>query len=131
MSEKILAEIRQKISELTAKTEKRNIGTILTLADGVAKVSGLSQAMYNEMIEFPNDVFGIALNIEEDEVGVVLLGDFSNLREGDTAKTTGKLLSFLVGMELLGRIVDAIGNPIDGKGPIGFFDCKEYYPIEK
>ena len=128
MSEKILAEIRQKISELTAKTEKRNIGTILTLADGVAKVSGLSQAMYNEMIEFPNDVFGIALNIEEDEVGVVLLGDFSNLREGDTAKTTGKLLSVPVGMELLGRVVDAIGNPIDGKGPI---DCKEYYPIEK
>ena len=128
MSEKILAEIRQKISELTAKTEKRNIGTIMTLADGVAKVSGLSQAMYNEMIEFPNDVFGIALNIEEDEVGVVLLGDFSNLREGDTAKTTGKLLSVPVGMELLGRVVDAIGNPIDGKGPI---DCKEYYPIEK
>jgi F-type H+-transporting ATPase subunit alpha len=128
MSDEILSELRREITELTSRTERKNIGKILSLADGVARVDGLSRAMYNEMIEFPNNVFGIALNIEEDEIGVVLLGDDSQLREGDEAKTTGRLLSVPVGMELLGRVVDSIGNPIDGKGPIG---CKDFLPVER
>ncbi|MDR1890695.1 MAG: F0F1 ATP synthase subunit alpha [Puniceicoccales bacterium] len=128
MSDRILSEIRQEIANLTCKIEKKNIGKILTLADGVATVDGLSKAMYNEMIEFPNNVFGIALNIEKETVGVVLLGNCSSLKEGDEAKTTGKLLSVPVGMELLGRVVDALGNPIDGKGPTG---CKNSLPVER
>ena len=98
------------------------------LADGVARVEGLSKVMYNEMVEFPNDVLGIALNLEEDSVGCVLLGDTSSLKEGDDAKTTGKLLSVPVGMELLGRVVDAAGRPIDGKGTI---EAKEEYSVER
>jgi F-type H+-transporting ATPase subunit alpha len=128
MSDRILDEIRQEIANLTCKTEKKNIGKILTLADGVARVDGLSKVMYNEMIEFPNNVFGIALNIEEDEIGVVLFGDSSCLKEGDEAHTTGKLLSVPVGKELLGRVVDSLGNPIDGKGPTG---CKNFLPVER
>jgi F-type H+-transporting ATPase subunit alpha len=128
MSEGILSEIRREIAELTKKTERKNVGKILSLADGVAQVDGLSEAMYNEMIEFPNNVFGIAMNIAEDQVGIVLLGDSSPLREGDECKTTGRLLSVPVGMELLGRVVDALGNPIDGKGATG---CKTFLPVER
>ncbi|MDR1413392.1 MAG: F0F1 ATP synthase subunit alpha [Puniceicoccales bacterium] len=128
MSNEILSELRREIADLTSKTTRENVGKILALADGVARVDGLSEAMYNEMIEFPNNVFGIALNIGEEEVGVVLLGDSSQLKEGDEAKTTGRLLSVPVGMELLGRVVDATGNPIDGKGPIG---CRDFLPIER
>ena len=127
MSDKILEEIRQEIAKLDHKTSKRNIGHILTLADGVARVDGLSSVMYNEMIKFANGVYGIALNLEEDEVGVVFLGDTSGLKEGDEAETTGKLLSVPVGKNLLGRVVDALGNPIDGKGEI---HCKEFFPVE-
>lgn len=128
MSEKILNEIRDEIAKLSCRPEKKNIGQILTLADGVARVSGLSQAMYNEMIAFPNDVFGIALNIEEDEVGVVFLGDSSRLKVGDEARTTGRLLSVPVGMNLLGRVVDAIGKPLDGKGNV---ESDTYFPVER
>lgn len=124
----ILEQIQQEIASLETKTVKKNVGRITTLADGVAKVDGLSEAMFNEMIEFPGNVYGIALNLEEDEVGCVILGDISRLKEGDEAKTTGKLLSVPVGKGLLGRVVDALGNPIDGKGPI---DSKQQYPVEK
>ena len=100
----------------------------MAIADGVAKLEGLSGAMYNEMIDFGQGVFGIALNLEEDEVGCVILGDYSKLKEGDQASTTGRLLSVPVGMGLLGRVVDAIGNPIDGKGPI---KSNETYPVDQ
>jgi F-type H+-transporting ATPase subunit alpha len=100
----------------------------VAIADGVAKLEGLSGAMYNEMIDFGQGVFGIALNLEEDEVGCVILGDYSKLKEGDEASTTGRLLSVPVGMGLLGRVVDAIGNPIDGKGPI---NSSETYPVDQ
>jgi F-type H+-transporting ATPase subunit alpha len=100
----------------------------VAIADGVAKLEGLSGAMYNEMIDFGQGVFGIALNLEEDEVGCVILGDYSKLKEGDEASTTGRLLSGPVGMGLLGRVVDAIGNPIDGKGPI---NSSETYPVDQ
>ena len=124
----IIDQIQEEIAKFESKTVRKNTGKILQLADGVAKLDGLSEAMYNEMIEFPGDVFGIALNLEEDEVGVVILGDPSKLKEGDEAKTTGRLLSVPVGKELLGRVVDAIGRPVDGKGPI---NATLMSPVEK
>ena len=120
--------IQSEIDKLSTTSVKTNVGNITMIADGVAKVDGLSKVMFNEMVEFPGGVFGIALNLEEDEVGCVILGDYSQLKEGDEARSTGKLLSVPVGKELLGRVVDAIGQPIDGKGKI---DSKENYPIEK
>jgi F-type H+-transporting ATPase subunit alpha len=124
----LLEQIEKEISALSPEAAKTNTGNITAVADGVAKVEGLSEVMYNEMVEFPHGITGIALNLEEDEVGVVCLGDANLLKEGDEAKTTGQLLSVPVGKELLGRVVNAIGEPVDGKGPI---DAKETYPIER
>ncbi len=124
----VIEQIEQQIAKLQTQTIKKNVGHIRTLADGVAKVDGLSEVMYNEMVQFPGDVIGIALNLEEDEVGCVLLGDVAKLKEGDECHTTGRLLSVPVGKALLGRIVDALGRPLDGKGPI---DAKEFNPVEK
>jgi F-type H+/Na+-transporting ATPase subunit alpha len=124
----VIEQIEQQIHKLQNKAVQKNVGHIRTLADGTAKVDGLSDVMYNEMVQFPGDVTGIALNLEESEVGCVLLGDPSKLKEGDECRTTGRLLSVPVGKALLGRVVDAIGRPIDGKGPI---DAKETYPVEK
>jgi F-type H+-transporting ATPase subunit alpha len=124
----IVEQIENEIASFQAGTVKSNTGTIVAIADGVAKLEGLSGAMYNEMIDFGQGVFGIALNLEEDEVGCVILGDYSKLKEGDEATATGKLLSVPVGMGLLGRVVDAIGNPIDGKGPI---NSTEAYPVDQ
>ncbi|HLP03733.1 MAG TPA: F0F1 ATP synthase subunit alpha [Opitutaceae bacterium] len=124
----VIEQIEQQIAKLQTQTIKKNVGHIRTLADGVAKVDGLSEVMYNEMVQFPGDVIGIALNLEEDEVGCVLLGDVAKLKEGDECQTTGRLLSVPVGKALLGRVVDALGRPLDGKGPI---DAKEFNPVEK
>ena len=124
----VLEQIQAEIAKLETQAVKTNVGRIVQLADGVAKLDGLSEVMYNEMIEFPGGVYGIALNLEEDEVGVVILGDTSELKEGDEAKTTGRLLSVPVGMNLLGRVVDALGAPVDGKGPI---ESETFYPVEK
>ena len=110
-----IAELIQKeIESLSTDATRTNVGRITTLADGVARVDGLSKVMFNEMIEFPGDIFGIALNLEEDSVGCVILGDASALKEGDEAQTTGRLLSVPVGKGLLGRVVDALGRPVDG-----------------
>jgi F-type H+-transporting ATPase subunit alpha len=128
MSDKILEEIRREIASLKDVGVKKNVGRVLSIADGVACVDGLSEAMYNEMISFGNGKFGIALNLEEDQVGVVLLGDCSGLKEGAEACTTGKLLSVPVGKALLGRVVDALGDPIDNRGAI---PCEDMYPIER
>ncbi len=128
MADKILEEIKQEIAAIKNTVVKKNVGRVLSVADGVAVVDGLSDVMYNEIIEFDNGVSGIALNLKEDEVGVVLLGNSSELEEGDEARTTGRLLSVPVGMNLLGRVVDAVGNPIDGKGEIV---ATEYYPVER
>ena len=124
----VIEQIEQQIAKLSTKAAKKNTGIIRTVADGVAKIEGLSDVMYNEMVSFPGGVIGIALNLEEDEVGCVVLGDVSQLKEGDEVATTGKLLSIPVGKALLGRVVDAVGRPIDGKGPI---DAKETYPVER
>jgi F-type H+-transporting ATPase subunit alpha len=124
----VIEQIEQQIVQLSSKAVKKNTGTIRSVADGVAKVDGLSDVMYNEMVQFPGNAIGIALNLEEDEVGCVVLGDVSQLREGDEVQTTGRLLSVPVGKVLLGRVVDALGRPIDGKGPL---DAKEFYPVEK
>lgn len=124
----VLEQIEQQIAKLSTKAVKKNTGHIRTVADGVARIDGLSDVMYNEMVQFPGGVIGIALNLEEDEVGCVVLGDISKLKEGDEVQTTGKLLSVPVGKALLGRAVDALGNPVDGKGPIA---ATETNPVEK
>ncbi|MBC2607223.1 F0F1 ATP synthase subunit alpha [Pelagicoccus albus] len=124
----VIEQIEQQIANLQTKTVQSNIGKIVTIADGVAKIEGLSEAMYNEMIEFPGGTIGIALNLEEDAVGVVILGESTHLKAGDEAKCTGKLLSVPVGKGLLGRVVNALGAPVDGKGPV---ESSESYPVEK
>ncbi len=124
----VVEQIEQQIAKLSSKAVKKNTGTIRAIADGVAKVDGLSDVMYNEMVQFPGGAIGIALNLEEDEVGCVILGDVAGLKQGDEVQTTGKLLSVPVGKALLGRVVDPLGRPVDGKGPL---DTKEFYPVEK
>jgi len=124
----VLEQIEQQIAKLSSKAVKKNTGNIRTVADGVAKIDGLSDVMYNEMVQFPGGAIGIALNLEEDEVGCVILGDIAQLKEGDEVTTTGRLLSVPVGKSLLGRTVDALGNPVDGKGPL---EAKEFYPVER
>ncbi|EDY82987.1 ATP synthase F1, alpha subunit [Verrucomicrobiia bacterium DG1235] len=124
----VIEQIEQQIANLQATTVQSNTGKIVTIADGVAKIDGLSEAMYNEMIEFPGGTIGIALNLEEDDVGVVILGESTHLKAGDEAKCTGRLLSVPVGKGLLGRVVNALGQPVDGKGPV---ESTETYPVEK
>ena len=124
----ILQDIEAQISGLKTNVSRQNVGTVREISDGVAKVEGLTDAMLNEMLDFGNGVIGIALNLEETEVGVVVLGDYLEIREGSEVKTTGKLLSVPVGKGLLGRVVDTLGRPVDGKGPIA---ATAQYPVEK
>jgi len=124
----ILQELEQQIAGITSSVEKTNVGIVRTVGDGVAKVEGLSDVMLNEMIEFGGGVTGMALNLEESEVGVVLLGDYAAVKQGAECRTTGKLLSVPVGEAVLGRVVNALGAPIDGKGEIA---AAAQYPMEK
>ncbi|PAW84839.1 MAG: F0F1 ATP synthase subunit alpha [Pedosphaera sp. Tous-C6FEB] len=124
----ILQDIEAQISGIKTSVSRQNVGTVREISDGVAKVEGLTDAMLNEMLDFGNGVIGIALNLEETEVGVVVLGDYLSIREGSEVKTTGKLLSVPVGKGLLGRVVDTLGRPVDGKGPI---TATAQYPVEK
>ncbi len=110
--------IKQRIANLDTSSEARNEGTIVSVSDGIVRIHGLADVMYGEMIEFDNNIFGMALNLEQDSVGAVVLGDYLGLAEGQKARCTGKVLEVPVGNELLGRVVDPLGNPIDGKGPI-------------
>ncbi len=124
----ILEEIETKIAGLKTSTTKSNVGVVREAGDGVARIEGLSDVMLNEMIEFPNGIFGLALNLEETEVGCILLGDFTKISEGDEVKTTGRLLSVPVGKGLLGRVVNTLGQPLDNKGPV---KSETFYPVEK
>ena len=110
--------IKQRIEGFKDATEARNVGAIVSVTDGICRIHGLADARYGEMLEFPGNIFGLALNLEQDSVGAVVLGEYKGLREGDTVKTTGRILEVPVGPELLGRVVDALGVPLDGKGPI-------------
>lgn len=111
--------IKERIAKLDVSTQARNEGTIVSVSDGIVRIYGLADVMYGEMIEFPGGVYGMALNLEEDSVGAVVLGEYLSLSEGMSAKCTGRILEVPVGRELLGRVVDALGNPIDGKGALG------------
>ena len=114
----LLQEIEAQIAGAKTTAAKQNVGVIREIGDGVAKIEGLTDAMLNEMIDLGNGITGLALNLEETEVGVIILGDYTQLKEGDEARTTGKLLQVPVGKGLLGRVVNVLGEPIDGKGPI-------------
>jgi len=120
--------IKARIKNFEGAAEARNTGTIVSLQDGIVRVHGLSDALQGEMLEFPGNVYGLALNLERDSVGAVVLGDYKHLAEGDTVKTTGRILEVPVGEALLGRVVDALGRPIDGKGPI---NASGFAPVEK
>ena len=124
----ILQDIETQIASVKTTTTRSNTGIVRESGDGVAKIEGLSDVMLNEMIEFPGGLFGLALNLEENEVGCILLGDSTLVKEGDEVKTTGRLLSVPVGKGLLGRVVDTLGRPLDGKGPV---KSDTTYPVEK
>jgi F-type H+-transporting ATPase subunit alpha len=120
--------IKSRIQGLEASADVRNQGTVISVTDGIVRIHGLSEVMQGEMLEFPGNTFGLALNLERDSVGAVILGEYEHISEGDIVKTTGRILEVPVGPELLGRVVDALGNPIDGKGPI---NAKKTDAIEK
>ena len=120
--------IKSRIESFDAKTEATTEGTVVSLRDGIALIHGLSDVMSGEMIEFPGNTYGLALNLERDSVGAVILGDYKHITEGDKVKCTGRILEVPVGDAMLGRVVDSLGNPIDGKGPI---EATETSPIEK
>ena len=120
--------IKQRIQNFESAAEARDVGTVIQVTDGITRIHGLGDAQYGEMLEFPGDTFGLALNLEQDGVGAVVLGDYKHISEGDTVKTTGRILQVPVGENLLGRVVNSLGEPVDGKGPI---DAAEYSDIEK
>ena len=120
--------IKSKIKEYDVKSTAHNEGTVVSLTDGIARIYGITEALQGEMLEFPNKTFGMALNLERDSVGAVILGDYKHISEGDTVKCTGRILEVPVGTELLGRVVNSLGEPIDNNGPI---TSKESSPIEK
>jgi len=127
-AEEISKIIRDQIGSYAVDVDVAEVGSIVSIGDGIARVHGIENAMAGEMLEFPHNVFGIALNLEEESVGAVLLGEFTEIKEGDTVKRTGRIISVPVGDEMLGRVVNALGQPIDGKGPIA---TKQFAPIER
>ncbi len=120
--------IKERIENFEASAEARDVGTVIGVTDGIVRIHGLADARYGEMLEFPKNTYGLALNLEQDSVGAVILGDYKHITEGDTVKTTGRILEVPVGEALLGRVVNSLGEPIDGKGAI---DTDETAPIEK
>lgn len=126
--EEISSVIKEQIKNYSTKLEISDIGTVIQVSDGIARIHGLENAMQGELLEFPNEIFGMVLNLEEDNVGAVLLGDNKNINEGDTVKTTGRVVEVPVGDVMLGRVVNALGQPIDGKGPI---NSNKYRQIER
>jgi len=127
-AEEISKLIRDQIGNFTTTVDVAEVGTVLSVGDGIARIHGVERAMAGEMLEFPHGVFGIALNLEEESVGAVLLGHSTQIKEGDTVKRTGRIISVPVGDEMVGRVVNALGQPIDGKGPIA---TKAFMPVER
>lgn len=126
--EEISSVIKEQIKQYSTKLETSDVGTVIQVADGIARIHGLESAMQGELLEFPGDVYGMVLNLEEDNVGAVLLGDNRNINEGDIVKTTGRVVEVPVGDAMVGRVVNALGQPIDGKGPI---ETTKTRPIER
>lgn len=126
--EEISSVIREQMKKYDVQLEVKEAGTIIQVADGIARIYGLSGAMQGELLAFPGEVYGMVLNLEEDNVGAVLLGDAKNINEGDTVKATGRVAEVPVGDALLGRVVNALGQPIDDRGPVA---AKRYRPIER
>jgi len=126
--EEISSVIKEQIKKYSTKLEVSDVGTVIQVADGIARIHGLENAMSGELLEFPNEIYGMVLNLEEDNVGAVLLGDSKNINEGDTVKTTGRVVEVPVGDQMLGRVVNALGQAIDGKGPI---ESQKYRKIER
>src|SRR6478672_3271853 len=128
MTGSLLHAIEDQIDKLKTSPARQNVGTVREIGDGVAKIEGLTRAKLNEMLDFGKGVTGLALNLEDTEVGAIILGDYTQINEGDEVRSTGKLLQVPVGKGLLGRVVNMLGEPIDDKGPI---DSKVSYPVEK
>ncbi|MFZ2192971.1 MAG: F0F1 ATP synthase subunit alpha [Candidatus Moraniibacteriota bacterium] len=124
----IIDQLKKQIEGFENKSQIEKVGTVLEVGDGVAKISGLSDVMASEMLEFPNEIFGVALNLEEGQIGAMILGEFSGIKEGDQVKSTGKILSIPVGENMIGRVINPLGQAIDGKGEIV---SDKFYPIEK
>jgi len=124
----IIEELKKQIIDFKTSITKEKVGTVEEIGDGIARISGLSDIMASEMIEFPGNKFGVALNLEEDSVGAIILGEQEGIKEGDTVKTTGRILQVPVGEALVGRVVNPLGQPLDGKGDI---KTDTYYPVEK
>src|SRR6195256_4593931 len=124
----LLQDIEAQISGVNTSVARQNVGVVREIGDGVAKIEGLTDAMLNEMLDFGNGVIGLALNLEETEVGAIILGDYTKIQEGGEVRTTGKLLQVPVGKGLLGRVVNTLGQPVDGKGPV---KSDVAYPVEK
>ena len=124
----LLQEIEQQIAGAKAAAARQTVGVIREVGDGVAKIEGLGDAMLNEMLDFGHGITGLALNLDETEVGAIILGDYTKLQEGDEVRGTGRLLQVPVGKGLLGRVVNTLGEPLDGKGPI---ESSVSYPVEK
>ena len=120
--------IKEQIKQYSTKLETSDVGTVIQVADGIARIYGLEKAMQGELLEFPGEVYGMVLNLEEDNVGAVLLGSQRNINEGDLVKTTGRVVEVPAGDAMTGRVVNALGQPIDKKGPI---ETKTYRPIER
>jgi len=126
--DEITSILKQQIEQFGAEVVATNVGTVVEAGDGIARIHGLSNVMASELVEFPNGVMGLTLNLEEDSVGAVILGDYSDIKEGDEVRSTGRIVQVPVGRALIGRVVDALGNPIDGKGPIA---AEKTRPVER
>jgi F-type H+-transporting ATPase subunit alpha len=126
-ADEIASVLQQEIEQFESQVDVREVGTVIEVGDGIARVYGLSGIMAGEMVNFPNGVQGLAFNLEENSVGIIILGNFLDIKEGDEVQATGRLLSVPVGDAVVGRVLDPLGNPLDGKGPV---DATEYRPVE-
>jgi F-type H+-transporting ATPase subunit alpha len=127
-AEEISQVIREQIKDYEKKMEVSETGVVLSVGDGVARVYGVEKAMAMEMLEFPGGIYGLCLNLEEDNVGVAVMGEDTKIKEGDMVKRTGRIAEIPVGDAVLGRVIDAVGNPLDGKGPINSEEFRKWLP---